>query len=102
MMCRCKQKLDELDHAVIVSGYGTTEDGLDYWLMKNTWCAPWSLPAQLSASESWQPGLQDSDPLAARSVYATPVAAQLWAVMRASSWQQRWQVCGAATRLKPA
>ena len=36
---RCKQKLDELDHAVIVSGYGTTEDGQDYWLMKNTWCA---------------------------------------------------------------
>ena len=45
--CRCKQKLDELDHAVIVSGFGTTEDGQDYWLMKNTWCAAHRLRACL-------------------------------------------------------
>ena len=40
-MGRCHQKLDELDHAVIVSGYGTTPDGQDYWLMKNTWSTWW-------------------------------------------------------------
>ena len=40
-MRRCHQKLDELDHAVVVSGYGTTAEGQDYWLMKNTWSAWW-------------------------------------------------------------
>ncbi|CAH1442709.1 unnamed protein product [Lactuca virosa] len=30
----------DLDHAVVVVGYGT-EDGKDYWLVRNSWAADW-------------------------------------------------------------
>jgi hypothetical protein len=33
--------IHNLDHQVILFGYGTTEDGQDYWLMKNMWSKFW-------------------------------------------------------------
>ena len=33
--------LADLSHAVLVSAYGTTDEGQDYWLVKNTWSALW-------------------------------------------------------------
>ncbi|GAB4818605.1 hypothetical protein N2152v2_005651 [Parachlorella kessleri] len=37
----CHMAPKELDHAVILSGYGTTEDGTDFWLVKNIWSPYW-------------------------------------------------------------
>ncbi|KAL6205672.1 hypothetical protein ACLB2K_022926 [Fragaria x ananassa] len=31
----------DLNHDITAIGYGTTEDGIDYWLMKNSWGTQW-------------------------------------------------------------
>jgi len=37
----CRHKITEIDHAVVLVGYGTDEHGTDYYTIRNSWSTYW-------------------------------------------------------------
>ena len=73
--CPCYSGPSSINHAVTIVGYGTTSDGIDYWLVKNSWGSQWGFEGYILLERNVLPlgmcGLL-TDPASPNFVSLTP------------------------------
>lgn len=49
---KCGKKISELNHAILVVGYGVEPDGQKYWLVKNSYGPDWGINGYIKMAKN--------------------------------------------------